>query len=66
MTDEGLPHKGTMRISYNTEPKCAVAKLRSALGKFCIVGKVTVLNLPRVAPTSITSSRRSLDVCEKN
>ena len=47
MTDEGLPHKGTMRINYFTEPKCAVPKLRSALGKFCYVGKGKTHVIPK-------------------
>ena len=39
VTDEGLPHKGCVRVSYNTEMQCADAKLRSGLAKYCAVGK---------------------------
>ena len=37
--DEGLPHKGIIRVKYNTEDYCADAKLRSSLGQYCAVGK---------------------------
>ena len=38
-TDEGLPHAGVIRVSFNTKDHCADVKLRSGLSKYCAVGR---------------------------